>query len=168
MALAVIELALGSVIGFLLGYVACLSCLAFFEKGLPPPRNSGPRRFICVIPAHNEEGVLERTLLSIRSADYPAGLLRVTVVADNCTDRTAEVARSLGADVSERHDEVLRGKGYALRWCFDRLARSAGPYDAAVVVDADSEVSANIFRVLNRYLESGAKVIQTADVVKPR
>ncbi|HEY6193294.1 MAG TPA: glycosyltransferase family 2 protein [Bacteroidota bacterium] len=168
MALAVIELAAGSLIGFLLGYLVCLSGLAFFDRGMPQARGPGLKKFVCIIPAHNEETVLERTVRSVMSGDYPAGRLRVIVVADNCTDRTADVARSAGAAAWERRDTALKGKGHALRWCFDRLAGSGEEYDALVVVDADSEVSADFFRVLNLYLENGARVVQAADIVRPR
>lgn len=94
----------------------------------------GPRpRIAVVVPAHDEEAGIAATLRTILP-ELVAGD-RLLVVADNCTDRTAEVARLEGASVVERHDPSRRGKGYALTFAFDALAES--PPDVVVVVDAD-------------------------------
>lgn len=74
-----------------------------------------------VIPAHDEESQIAGTLRSIQASDYPAANSRIVVVADNRTDHTAGVARAAGAEVWERSDPLLRGKGYALDWAFSRL-----------------------------------------------
>ena len=71
--------------------------------------------------------------------EYPADRFDVYVVADNCTDRTAEVARAAGARVEERFDQTARGKGHALRWLLTRLRERGARYDAYVVIDADTD-----------------------------
>jgi 1,2-diacylglycerol 3-beta-glucosyltransferase len=156
------------VLGFFFLYLAMLSVSALFSQPKRDFHTSRQRLFAVVVPAHNEQLVIEKTLRSIFAMDYPHERFEVILVADNCSDRTAEIGRSFTATVYERVDMSLRGKGYALRWCFDRLLNSGKDYDACVVVDADSEVSNNLLLVLNRYLEEGARVIQIADVVKPQ
>ena len=101
--------------------------------GLPGPR---PRTAI-LIPAHNEEAGLLATLASLQPQLAVGD--RILVVADNCRDRTADVARMAGADVVERHHDQLRGKGYALDFGVQALA--ATPPDVVVIVDADCIVA---------------------------
>jgi cellulose synthase/poly-beta-1,6-N-acetylglucosamine synthase-like glycosyltransferase len=94
----------------------------------------GPRpRVAILIPAHNEEAGLTATLSSLKPQLGAAD--RILVVADNCSDRTAEVARRAGAEVVERSHAVLRGKGYALDFGVEALADA--PPDVVIIVDAD-------------------------------
>jgi Glycosyl transferase family 2 len=77
--------------------------------------------FAILIPAHNEEIMLDTLLDSLSVLDYPKDRYTVYVVADNCTDRTAELARARGwVRVYERHDEAKRGKGHALGWLLQK------------------------------------------------
>lgn len=94
-------------------------------------------RTAVLVPAHDEEAVLGATLRALRPELGPRD--RLVVVADNCTDRTAEVAEAEGAEVVERHDPERRGKGWAL--AFGVRALAADPPDVVVVVDADCRVS---------------------------
>ena len=82
-----------------------------------------------IVPAHNEQSSIEKTVRSLLSVDYPRELFRVIVIADNCTDLTSRVAREAGGEVRERVDPDRRGKGHALRWCLDQLI--AEGYDPA-------------------------------------
>jgi len=94
----------------------------------------GPRPSVAVlIPAHNEEAGLLATLSSLQPQLGASD--RILVVADNCSDRTADVARQAGAGVIERSHAQLRGKGYALD--FGVQALNAAPPDVVVIVDAD-------------------------------
>ena len=98
----------------------------------------GPRpRIAILIPAHDEEAGLLATLSSLQPQLTTAD--RILVVADNCRDRTADVARRAGADVIERSHATLRGKGYALDFGVQALA--AAPPDVVVIVDADCIVA---------------------------
>src|SRR5690349_10123474 len=92
-----------------------------------------PERTTVIVPAHNEEMVIGSTVQSLMAAAGPH--VEILVVADNCTDRTAEVSRNLGAQVAERADKDLRGKGYALAFARDWLRKS--PPAAVIVLDAD-------------------------------
>ncbi len=125
------------------------------------------RRFAVLVPAHDEAGVLGRLLDSLRRVTYPDGLVDVYVVADNCTDATADIARSAGVNVLERRDTVRQGKGYALAWLIDRLRDAGRVYDAYVVLDADSTVSVNFLSAMNDRLASGALVVQAYYTVLP-
>ena len=150
-------------IGFFIFYLAALTMLALRRKEKQSFPSNRTRRFAVVVPAHDEALVIETTLKSLRGLDYPREQFDVVVVADNCNDETAALALESGAVVYERTEPQLRGKGYALRWCFDRLLNHRPGYDAFIVIDADSVVSKNFLAVMNHYLESGARVIQCAD-----
>jgi 1,2-diacylglycerol 3-beta-glucosyltransferase len=163
-----IEILMLIVLGFFLSYLLLLSILALIARTKTEFHTAHQKAFAVVVPAHNEELVIERTLRSLFTVDYRSELYDVIVVADNCTDRTAEIARSVGAVVYERDDASRKGKGYALRWCFDKILRSSCDYDAVVVVDADSLVSKNFLEVMNFNLDHGAKVLQAADIVLPQ
>jgi cellulose synthase/poly-beta-1,6-N-acetylglucosamine synthase-like glycosyltransferase len=107
---------------------------------------SSLKKFAVVIPAHNESALLGRTLESLSGVDYPKHLYEVFVIADNCSDDTAEIARNMRVQCLERFDSERRGKGYALQWFFDHLAVSGMRYEAFLVVDADTLVSSNILK----------------------
>jgi cellulose synthase/poly-beta-1,6-N-acetylglucosamine synthase-like glycosyltransferase len=116
-------------------------------------------RFDVIVPAHDEETGIARTVASLLAMDWPKSNFRVLVVADNCSDATASVARDAGAHVLERQDLTLRGKGYALAHAFGMSARD-GFASAVVVVDADAEVSANLLEAFAARIERGARAIQ--------
>lgn len=142
-------------------FLACsyLFLLALLARRRPEPAYGPPRlRFDIVVPAHDEESGVAMTVRSLLAMDYPPALRRIIVVADNCRDRTAQMARAAGALVVERQSE-RRGKGYALEFAFERCL-SDGFADAIVVVDADSAVSANLLRAFSARLEAGATVVQ--------
>jgi 1,2-diacylglycerol 3-beta-glucosyltransferase len=118
------------------------------------------RRFAILIPAHNEQVLIGRLLDNLRHLDYPPHMYEVCVVADNCDDSTAEIARSYGVTIFERFTENNRAKGYALRWLLQQLRDCARQFDAYVVIDADSVVSQNFLRSMDACLDAGSLVIQ--------
>lgn len=100
-------------------------------------------RLLLVIPAHDEEAMISTTVRSCLAARYPRDRFTVHVIADNCNDLTADRAREAGAIVYERSHPTLRSKGHALEEFFTIVADAkpaTGSYDAAVLVDADTEV----------------------------
>jgi cellulose synthase/poly-beta-1,6-N-acetylglucosamine synthase-like glycosyltransferase len=139
------------------GYLLVLT-LASGRKPAPP-HGAPRRRFDIVVPAHDEEEGIGATVRSLLALDYPPGLRRVVVVADNCTDATADRAREAGAEVLVRTDAERRGKGYALALAFERSI-AAGVADAVVVVDADTTVSPNLLQAFAARLDGGALAIQ--------
>ena len=139
---------------------AYLALLTILSRRLPLPRRSSRQlRFDVVVPAHNEEAGIARTVSSLLAMDWPGSQFRVLVVADNCSDATAAVARGAGAHVLERQDSTLRGKGYALAHAFETSIRD-GFATAVVVVDADAEVSENLLEAFAARIERGARAIQ--------
>lgn len=137
------------IIGFFVLYLAMLTVLALTQKEKTSFPASRTRKFAVVVPAHNEALVIESTLKSLLSLDYPEDRFEIVVVADNCNDETAALAAVPGVTVYERNDPHLCGKGYALRWCFDRLLNQQRGYEAVVVIDADSTVSNNFLTIIN-------------------
>ncbi|MGB4682014.1 MAG: glycosyltransferase family 2 protein [Firmicutes bacterium] len=126
-------------------------------------REHAPRsRFAILIPAHNEARVIGKLIENLLQLDYPRRLYDIFVIADNCDDDTALVARRLGVSVWERFSRSRRGKGYALADAFKKwgLDRTDSPYDAAVIFDADNLVAPNFLRVMNNRLLEGEKLIQ--------
>lgn len=118
-------------------------------------------RFAVIICARNEEKVIGSLLDSLYAQQYPQDCFTVFVVADNCTDGTAQEARRHGAIVYERFDETRRGKGYALSWVFERL-REEYPdrFDAAAFFDADNLAAPDFLDKMNDALCAGADVAQ--------
>lgn len=138
------------------GYLFFLTVAA---KRLPPLDGDPPSvRFDIIVPAHDEPSIAS-TVENLLAVDYPKDLRRVIVVADNCTDDTAQRARGAGATVLERVDAERRGKGYALAYAFERSIGD-GVADAVVVVDADTVVSNNLLRAFAGRFTRGAVAVQ--------
>ena len=137
-----------------------LECLL----ALLPPANrraceATPRPSAAVlVPAHNEETGVAATVESIRQQLGDED--RVIVIADNCTDGTAQAAQTAGATVWERCDEEHRGKGYALRFAFAEL--SAAPPEVVICIDADCTLEANCLSRLARAAVAWNRPVQAA------
>lgn len=116
--------------------------------------------FAVLIPAHNEEATLPAALHSLTKVDYPPEKLRVYVVADNCIDRTAEIAREYAATCLPRTDAERQGKGFAVAFGIEQLVRDEP--DAVLILDADCVLSPNAVRALDAAFASGAEVVQAA------
>ena len=147
----------------LTGYLLMLTVSAAVVRwrARPPRPAAAECRFAVLIPAYNEERLIGRLLQNLNQLDYPAHQYDVCVVADNCDDGTASIARANGARVFERHDLTHRAKGYALRWLLEQLRGKDGyPYDAFVILDADSVVSSNFLRSMDARLAAGNQVVQ--------
>ena len=117
-------------------------------------------RFLFVIPAHDEEANIASTVESCRGVSYDPALYRVIVVADNCTDSTANLARAVGAEVIERTDPLRRSKGHALEYLFEQRPGLAGATDAVVVIDADTIVDPGILTAFAVALGEGKDWVQ--------
>ena len=116
-----------------------------------------------LIPAHNEALVLGRTLQTLLPTLPPGG--RVFVVADNCTDGTAEIARQFSAEVLERANQEQRGKGFALQFGLAHLV--ANPPAAVVFLDADCQVSPDTVRLLGQTAIATGRPVQGLNLCDP-
>ena len=126
------------------------------ETNLAAPKS----RFAIVIPAHNEAMVLGDLLDNLRILKYPKELYDVFVIADNCTDNTADIARAHGAHVFERENKELVGKGYAMDWVFPKIFALDKKYDAFCVFDSDNLVHLDFLAVMNNRLINRIQIKQ--------
>ena len=141
------------------GYQLVYVVVVWLKK--PPKREARAfHRFAVLVPARNESAVIADLLHSIRLQDYPAELVDTFVVADNCSDDTAEVARRNGAIVLERFNEALVGKGYALDYGYQAICENYADrgYEAFLVLDADNVLDAGYLRAMNASLDNGELV----------
>lgn len=125
--------------------------------------SAAPRaRLAVLVPAHDESHNMLPTLACVQAQLRPGD--RLCVVADNCSDDTAELARAAGAQVTERHDTLRRGKGYALAHGVDCLR--ADPPEVLMVVDADCLLSANALDVAARSVMQHAAPVQLLNLME--
>lgn len=127
------------------------------EQKILEPENT----FAIVVAAHNEEAVIGPLVENLTLLDYPREYFDIFVVADNCTDKTALIARNAGAIVHRRFNSEKRGKGYALEWMFYRIFKMERKYDAIIILDADNLVKENFLMEMNNKLCQGHKIIQS-------
>ena len=126
------------------------------EKKNYTPKN----KFAMIVAAHNEEIVIGKLLESMQNQNYPKELYDIYVIADNCTDKTAEISRKYGVTVCERHNDKKRGKGYALDWMFNILDKQDIKYDAVTIFDADNIVHRDFLKEINSKMQEGYNVVQ--------
>ncbi|MBO5369082.1 MAG: glycosyltransferase [Clostridia bacterium] len=152
----------GVVIGFLFFYKLwnIYKKLGFFATRQYPPAKK-QHKYAIMIAARNEETVIGNLIDSINAQDYPSELIQVFVVADNCTDNTAEVARKYGAVCYERFDNEHRTKGYALEFLVDNISRDYGieSFDAYFIFDADNLLKKDYITRMNEAFDSGEKIV---------
>ncbi len=128
------------------------------RRGSPAMVEAERPRFLFLIPAHDEEEGIGQTVESCRSVAYDPDRFAVWVIADNCSDETAKVAQEAGAEVLERSDPLKKSKGYALEYAFEQLP--IDPYDAVVIVDADSDVDPGLLEAFAERLARGDDWLQ--------
>ena len=141
-------------------YQFIISLCSFVKIKEKPLKEDKQHRFMTIIPAHNEEKVVVNLVESLKKLDYPKDLYDIYVIADNCTDKTAEVAIKAGAIVYERFDEAHKTKGHALQWFLAQKIEEDAPYDAFCIFDADNIVDENFLKVMNKKLCQGEEVVQ--------
>ncbi|MBO7369329.1 MAG: glycosyltransferase family 2 protein, partial [Clostridia bacterium] len=151
---------IGTVIGGLSFYKTAYFLIGlFFTRKFKKAKNN--HKYAIVIAARNEESVIGNLLNSIDKQDYPKELLTVFVVADNCVDKTAEIARQNGAVCYERFDSEHRTKGYALQFLFERIEEDYGTdsFEGYFVFDADNLLKRDYITRMNEAFDAGEKII---------
>ncbi|SEJ12327.1 Glycosyltransferase, catalytic subunit of cellulose synthase and poly-beta-1,6-N-acetylglucosamine synthase [Propionispira arboris] len=118
------------------------------------------KTFAVIVAAHNEEQVIGQLIDNLQTLDYPKELYDIYVIADNCEDHTASIAKEYGAIVCERSSEGNRGKGFALEWMFHKLFTLERQYDAVAIFDADNLVHPKFLFEMNNRLCKGDKLVQ--------
>lgn len=124
------------------------------QAKIPPAKKQHTYAFF--IAAHNEEAVIANLVKSIKDQDYPSELIDVFVVADACTDNTAQAAREAGAIVYERNDLSRKGKSWVMDYGFDRILREyPGKHEAFFIFDADNLLSRDYVTIMNDAFDQG-------------
>jgi len=118
-------------------------------------------KYAILIPARNEEAVIGNLINSIKRQDYPAEYITVFVVADNCTDNTAKVARDMGAVCYERFNDKERTKGFALKFLFQNIERDYGiqSFEGYFIFDSDNLLNKDYITRMNEAFDAGEKII---------
>lgn len=157
-----------NIINYAIALIFCL-CYAyqivyivvpFFKKKKSRPADI-LHRYGVLICARNEENVISQLIESVKKQNYPADLVTVFVCADNCTDKTAEVAEAAGAVVFERYNHRYVGKGYALNYLLKEIDSRYGLelFDGFFVFDADNILEPDYITEMNKTFCQGYKVI---------
>ena len=153
----------------LLSLPSCLFCVEIILGAYRNSRQETPKhgkgeatRTTIIIPAHNEEAVIEDTLSTL-TASLTADE-KVVVVADNCTDSTATIAKRFGCQILERFDTENRGKGFALSYGLKHLERD--PPDVVIILDADCQVEPDAISVLANEIRNTGHPVQGAYLLR--
>jgi cellulose synthase/poly-beta-1,6-N-acetylglucosamine synthase-like glycosyltransferase len=144
---------------FNFGYTIVLA-FAGLKRQKPVPKHEASKRFVCLIPAHNEANVIGDLIVSLKNEDYPSSLFDIYVVADHCEDDTAATARHCGAKVYVRNSGS-KGKGGVIRFFLDKLFNEMTEnYDAVCIFDADNIAHTDFLSKMNDALCEGRSCIQ--------
>ncbi len=149
-----------AVLGLCLSYFVIYTIIgAFTTRKFAPTETK--HRYAVLIAARNEETVIGNLLDSIHRQDYPADKITVFVVADNCTDDTAAVARKGGAVCYERFDSEHRTKGFALQFLMQNIHRDYGKdaFDGFFIFDADNLLMPDYITRMNEAFDAGEKIV---------
>ena len=149
-------------------YVVLLPLIAAFRRSRDGIVENGPGKdaptIAVIVPAHNMSQVISRCIESLLGSDYPTNKFDIHVVADHCTDDTAEQARLAGASVHTR-DEGPAGKTYTLAWAFDKLTELGIEPDLYVIVDATAIVETGFLGALVAVWQQGEDIIVSHPVL---
>lgn len=125
-------------------------------------------KYAILIPARNEETVIGNLINSIKKQDYPQDLITIFVVADNCTDNTAQIAREKGAICYEHHNPDERTKGFALKYLFEQIQRDYGitSFEGYFIFDSDNLLKKDYISRMNDSFDAGEKIITSYRATK--
>lgn len=161
---SILLIIVGVLYSYQMGYIALVLLHDGYHKlrrRKQPEVTVVPHRFAALISARNEAAVIGQLLDTINGQNYPSEMRHAIVIADNCTDNTAEVARQHGATVFERFNSQQVGKGYALTYAFQKIAETFGDdyFDAYIVIDADNLLDEQYFAEMNKMFCQGYRVM---------
>ena len=161
--LDIINTVIGVVFTLCYFYQLVYLVIAYVTKNKKPPETDERRKIAVLVAARNEENVIGGLLGTLTAQDYPKEYYEIFVVADNCTDATADTARKFGATVYERQSDTERGKGYALDFLLKSIARERGEdaFDGYLVFDADNLVEPNFISEMNKTFARGYDVVSS-------
>lgn len=155
---------INNVLLILIGIPFILQFIYMFLFWLPKkkfPKSDVKKRLCVIIPAHNEEDVIEKTVKNLlEKQTYPKELFDVYVVAHNCSDRTAEFARRAGATVFALDDPDPKRHivSYALKYGYDKILETGIDYAFSIRLDADNHVNDEFLSLMNDAFCAGVKI----------
>ncbi|RSX58773.1 glycosyltransferase family 2 protein [Bifidobacterium samirii] len=159
--LSILDLMLAVIGAVGIGYQALCVVISLFAKPVTFPDAPMDRHYAVLISARNEENVISNLIDCIQTQTYPSALIDIWLVADNCDDHTADVARAKGCHVVERFNKELIGKGYALTYLLDHMNETGASdrYDAFFVFDADNKLDRRYFEEMNKAFQAGFRIL---------
>ncbi len=141
-------------------YYFVIGIFGFIPKKEKNTEKNETNTFALLVAAHDEEMVIANMVDSLSALNYPREAYDIFVIADNCTDATAQIAREHGALVYERFDTTQRGKGFALEWMFEKIFKMEKKYDYIGIFDADNLVDKEFLSEMNKQINKGYRVVQ--------
>ena len=152
--------AISKFISNVLWYKNIFKCVGVFATRRFKPAKK-QHKYAVIVAARNEETVIGNLIDSIKKQDYPSELVDIFVVADNCTDNTAKIAREMGAVCYERFDSEHRTKGYALQFLVECIRRDYGidSYEGYILFDADNLLAPSYLEKMNDAFDAGEKIV---------
>lgn len=149
---------------FFTAYQTIITSVGMLSKSKTNKEGSVGERFALLVCAHNEEQVVGEIVKNLNGLDYPKELYDIYVIADNCNDRTAEIAEQNGAIPIVRNDRSKVGKGHGIEFALERLWEIEESlkikYDAVAIFDADNLISKNFLKQVSAKMKEGHEVIQ--------
>lgn len=157
----IVNIVLGALFMLCYSYQIVYIVISLIKKAKVYPETDKRFKYAILVCARNEGEVIDQLIDSVKAQDYPKELIDVYVIADNCSDNTASVAREHGAMVVERHNTELVGKGYALSALFDHIRDTVGfdAYDGYFVVDADNILEPDYITEMNKCYAAGERLV---------
>ena len=154
---------LGTLLFLAYAYQIFYIIVALIKKPKVYPATDQSKRYAVMIAARNERVCLPHLIESIHAQTYPKDKIDIWVIADNCTDDTADIARSMGAHVVERQDPEHVGKGYALNYLLHHIKKYSeagyGAYAAYFVIDADNVLCADYIAEMDKAFSAGHRIV---------
>jgi cellulose synthase/poly-beta-1,6-N-acetylglucosamine synthase-like glycosyltransferase len=142
-------------LGIIIVYQLYISFFGFKRKSKDYQDHDPKLKYLVLVPAHNEEAVISGIIENLQSMDYPRELFDFYILADNCEDHTADIAREMGANVlvtSKESPDTPTGKPIVLQKALISLTGYAEKYDLVIFFDADNRIDTNLFREINSQL----------------
>ncbi|MDR1101613.1 MAG: glycosyltransferase [Clostridiales bacterium] len=141
-------------------YYFIISLFSFIPRAEEDGDVEKRHSFALLVAAHDEQAVIANMVESLKNLNYPKDKYEIFVVADNCTDNTAEIAEKAGAKVYERTNYEQRGKGHALEWMFENIFAMKRKFDYVAIFDADNLVDPNFLIEMNKQTTKGYSAVQ--------
>ena len=165
----ILNISIACLIAYLAASTIYLLILVFAYFLVPEPATKEDEkynRFAILVPAHNEEMLISRLCQSLLEIQYQQEFYEIFIIADNCTDKTAELSASYAANVMVRKSADNFGKGFALDFAIRHIPIET--FDAILIIDADNIVDSLILAELNKSINQGEQAIQCCNGVGNR